>query len=62
MRDPEGHYLITHGVIRGTQWTIVGIYAPQTRKNIFFKLVIKELENFNIHNLVIMRDFNAVMD
>lgn len=34
--DPEGQSLLIHGEIREAQWTIVGIYAPQTKKNCFF--------------------------
>lgn len=60
--DPEGYYLITRGLFQGIQWTIVGIYVPQTKKSVFFKSIMKELESFSIHNLVIMGDFNAVMD
>lgn len=33
--DPEGYILLVYGAIMGTQWVIVGVYAPQTRKTTF---------------------------
>lgn len=60
--DSEGQYLIMQGLVSGKLWTIAGIYTPQTQKGDFFDLLINELEDFTNGNLIIMGDFNAVMD
>lgn len=62
LMDPEWQYLIASGLIRVVKWLIVGIYAPQTRKVEFFNHLIKSLECYAIENIIIMGDFNAVMD
>lgn len=60
--DLEGQYLIACGLIRGIKWLIAGIYASQIRKVEFFNQLIKALEHYSVENIIMMGDFNAVMD
>lgn len=60
-KEPEGQFLIIESCIVGKKWTLVEAYAPQLGKTMFFKKLTKKLEQYGKGNLILMRDFNAVV-
>lgn len=60
--EPEGQFLIIQGLIAGSEWTLVGVYAPQIGKGNFFSLLIKKIHQYGRGNIAMMGDFNVVMD
>lgn len=60
--DPAGQFLILQGLIKGIKWTLIVPYVPHSNKLEFFVQLIKTINNFFIGNMIIMGDFNAVMD
>lgn len=60
--DPQGQFLIIRGLLKGENWTLVGVYAPQEKKTEFCKSLIKALESYMDDNIILMGNFNAVMD
>lgn len=60
--ESEGHLLIIQCLVFGMKWTFTGVYAPQVGKTEFLKSLIKKLEQIETGNLVILADFNAVMN
>lgn len=45
-----------------TLWTIVGIYAPQSRKESCFLDLIKKINYYGEGTLLLLGDFNSVMN
>lgn len=43
-------------------WTMVGICAPQADEEKFFNTVITQIEQHAERNVLLMGDFNCVMD
>lgn len=58
----EGQWLIVQGNMLGRNWTLVGIYAPQTARKDFFHQLLKDLVQLEAGNMVLMGDFIGVMD
>lgn len=62
MEDKEGRYLAIEILLEGKKNLVVGIYAPNGPKEIFFTKVKNELDELNFEQIILMGDFNGVND
>lgn len=58
----DGHFIIIQGSICGVKWCFVGVYAPQTGKSAFFKSLIYNIDLKQDGNLILIGDFNVVVN
>ena len=63
MPDSEGRYLFLKIKFPDNSiWTLANIYAPNSRKEAFFNGMFETFSDYAEGNLLVMGDFNAVMD
>lgn len=60
--DVEGCFLIVKGSMCDIWWILVGVYAPQSGRGIFFTNLIEKIYQFAEGNLILMEDFNVVLN
>lgn len=54
--------MIFQDFVASRKVTLIGVYAPQIGNTNYFNLLIKKTEQYREGNVVLMGDFNAVMD
>ena len=60
--DPEGRFIILVCTVEHVQYTIVNVYAPNTKQIRFLKGVMKETRKVQQRHLLVCGDFNLVPD
>ena len=58
----EGRYLIIDIEVRAERFLLCCLYAPNSDSPQFFERVMGELDSFSCQNLVMMGDFNTVLE
>lgn len=61
-QDNDGRMLGVEVYIEEKKILIVGVYAPNSAKETFFLSLQQRLNEANYDNVILMGDFNAVMD
>lgn len=60
--DPSGRYIILNGSLGSRVLTVVGVYCPNTGQSTFWDILTNRLFNFGGHGLIILGDFNTVLN
>lgn len=60
--DPNGRYIILHGKLGPRTLAIVGVYCPNAGQSEFGDILGNKLSNIDKHGLIILGDFNAVLN
>lgn len=61
-KDADGSFLMVKGTMVGLKWTLVEIYAPHTGREGFFSNLVKKIDQHAEGNLILMGDFNVVIN
>ena len=61
-RDEEGRYLIIEAELGDLHFVLCNLYAPNTDNPVFFTKLFEEIERFNIVDLMLIGDFNLVIN
>lgn len=60
--DPSGRYTIVSGSLVSRVLTIVGVYCPNIGQSTFWDILRNKLSNLGRHDLIILSDFNSVLN
>lgn len=60
--DLVGRFVILHGLLCSQEITLVGLYAPNRKKNTFWEDLRHQISSCNTKEVIMLGDFNAVID
>lgn len=60
--DPKGRFVILKCILNSSPYTLVSLYAPNTRQTTFLRSVLQTAKQLAHGKLLIAGDFNAVVD
>lgn len=61
-KDDDGRYLAVEIMFEGGKPLILGVYAPNGPKELFLKNLKQRLDQESYEQIIMMGDFNGVMD
>lgn len=60
--DPKGRFIIINCMLNSIPYTLVSLYAPNTRQKTFIKNTVTAAKEIRQGGLIVCGDFNAVVD
>lgn len=62
LNDPNGHYIAVLSQIQNQKTLILGIYAPNEKKDRFYVKLLNKIKEISFDNIVALGDWNGVIN